>query len=200
MKLLTKTLRKKLPPLNATANEPDPMVICKFFYPDFSWTWFAIEYDGDDIFFGLVDGLVVELGFFSKNKLEVNNPGVLGLPIERDKYFKPSRVEEPVHMPTQPIPLNDLEVWQHLFDSERGDFYASLCYGDLSVCGGDHSLAVIRLANQLAWMTDYDASRMRSLLYETKLVRPKWEEKRGSTTWIEYQIQDAIAYMSGRQT
>ena len=110
------------------------------------------------------------------------------------------RVEQPTRIPTQPIPLSDLEVWQQLFDSERGDFYASLCYGDLSVCGDDHSLAVILLANQLASMTDGDAGRMKGLLYDTRLVRDKWEEKRGSTTWIDYQIQDAIAYMSGRQT
>ena len=110
------------------------------------------------------------------------------------------RVEQPVRVPTQPIPLSDLEIWNQLFESERGEFYASLCYGDLSVSGNDHSLAVILLANQLAWMTDYDPGRMRALLYETKLVREKWEQRRGDIIWLDYQIQDAIAYMSGRRT
>lgn len=109
------------------------------------------------------------------------------------------RVEKPTRIPIQPIPLSDLDIWQQLFDSDRGDLYASLCYGDLSVCGDDHSLGVILLANQLARMTDFDAGRIKSLLYGTKLVRDKWEEKRGATTWIDHQIQDAIAYMSGRQ-
>lgn len=39
MLLITKDLAKRLPPLYATENDPDPMVQCKFFYPDFHWTW-----------------------------------------------------------------------------------------------------------------------------------------------------------------
>jgi hypothetical protein len=93
MKLLTKALRKRLPPLYATEHEPDPMVICKFFYPDASWTWYAVEYDGEDLFFGLVDGFEVELGYFSRSELEANR-GKLGLPIERDMYFEPCRLSE----------------------------------------------------------------------------------------------------------
>src|SRR5437870_4155309 len=65
MKLLPKDILNKLPPLYSQENEKDPMVICKFFYPDFSWTWYAIEYDGKDTFFGLVDGYEKELGYFS---------------------------------------------------------------------------------------------------------------------------------------
>jgi hypothetical protein len=64
MKLLTKELLKQLPPLYSQENEKDPMVICKFFYPDFSWTWYAIEFDGKDIFFGYVAGLNVSLVIF----------------------------------------------------------------------------------------------------------------------------------------
>ncbi len=93
MKLLTKALRKKLPPLYAREDDPDPMVICKFFYPDFSWTWYAIEYDGQDTFFGFVDGDYAELGYFSLSELK-NNRGKLGLPIERDLYFTPCRLSE----------------------------------------------------------------------------------------------------------
>ena len=93
MKLLTKALLKQLPPLYATEDQEDPMVICKFFYPDFDWSWFAIEYDGEDVFFGLVDGFVAELGYFTRSELE-GNRGKLGLPIERDLYFSPCRLSE----------------------------------------------------------------------------------------------------------
>lgn len=93
MKLLTKALLKQLPPLYATEDQEDPMVICKFFYPDFDWSWFAIEYDGEDVFFGLVDGFVAELGYFTRSELEANR-GKLGLPIERDLYFSPCRLSE----------------------------------------------------------------------------------------------------------
>ena len=93
MKLLTQELRKKLPPLYATENEKDPIVMVKFFYPDFSWTWYGIEFDGTDTFFGLVDGFEVELGYFSLAEL-LGNRGKLGLPIERDLYFTPCRLSE----------------------------------------------------------------------------------------------------------
>ncbi|GIK43873.1 MAG: hypothetical protein BroJett011_77060 [Chloroflexota bacterium] len=93
MKLLTKELLKKLPPLYATENDPDPMVICKFFFPDFHWTWYATEYDGEDTFFGFVDGDFPELGYFSRSELECNR-GKLGLPIERDRSFNPCRLSE----------------------------------------------------------------------------------------------------------
>ena len=51
MKLLTKELREQLPLLYSQENEKDPMVICKFFHPMASLTWYAIEFDGEDIFF-----------------------------------------------------------------------------------------------------------------------------------------------------
>lgn len=93
MMLLTKELRAKLPPLDATANEKDPLVVCKFFYPDFNWTWYAIEFDGKDVFYGLVDGYERELGSFSLTELTQNH-GKLGCPIERDRWFTPCRLSE----------------------------------------------------------------------------------------------------------
>jgi hypothetical protein len=93
MKLLTKQLRRQLPPLHATENEADPMVWVKFFYPDFGWTWWGIGFDGKDTFFGLVDGYEVELGYFTLSEL-MRNRGALGLPIERDRYFQPCRLSE----------------------------------------------------------------------------------------------------------
>lgn len=93
MQLLTKALKKKLPPLYATEHEKDPLVICKFFFPDFAWTWYAIEFDGEDIFFGFVDGDFPELGYFSLSEL-LSTRGKLGLSIERDRHFKPCRLSE----------------------------------------------------------------------------------------------------------
>ena len=65
----------------------------KFFTPDSNWTWYASEFDGEDIFFGLVSGFEVELGYFSLKELqEVKGP--LGLPIERDLHFEPKTLKE----------------------------------------------------------------------------------------------------------
>ena len=66
----------------------------RFLAPDAQWTWWAWEYDPkDQIFFGIVDGLVVEMGYFSLVELQEAR-GVLGLPIERDMYFTPCRLSE----------------------------------------------------------------------------------------------------------
>ena len=93
MMLLTKELRKQLPPLYSMENEPDPRLVCKFFYPDFHWTWYGIEFDGDDLFFGLVDGDERELGYFRLSEL-TSNRGKDGMPIERDRWFTPCRLLE----------------------------------------------------------------------------------------------------------
>ena len=105
MKLLTKALVKKLPALYSQEDNPDPMVVCKFFTPDAGWTWYAIEgspvdengyYDTDKekvdfVFFGLVAGLEVELGYFSLSELK-SIRGKYGLPVERDLSFEPTRL------------------------------------------------------------------------------------------------------------
>lgn len=87
MQLLTQELREKLPPLGASEKVDDPICQVKFFTPDSSWTWFGTEFDGEDTFFGAVSGAVFEIGYFSLSELEALR-GPLGLPVERDLYFK----------------------------------------------------------------------------------------------------------------
>lgn len=95
MKLLTQEIRKKLPPLYANDGKPAEEVfpVVKFFTPDGSWTWYATEFDGDDTFFGLVDGHEKELGYFSLSELQKAR-GPMGLPIERDLYWTPKSLAE----------------------------------------------------------------------------------------------------------
>ncbi|HXG07379.1 MAG TPA: DUF2958 domain-containing protein, partial [Nitrososphaera sp.] len=47
----------------------------------------------DVIFFGLVDGFELELGYFSLSELEGVGGG-LTLPIERDRHFTPTTLKE----------------------------------------------------------------------------------------------------------
>jgi hypothetical protein len=86
-------LRQKIPALYASENEPNPTVWVKLFTPDSSWTWYVMEYDGVDTCFGLVQGLAVELGYFSLAEI-VAARGPLGLRVERDLFFKPAPLEE----------------------------------------------------------------------------------------------------------
>jgi hypothetical protein len=75
----------------------EAQALVKFFTPDSNWTWYASEFDGEDIFFGLVVGLEIELGYFSLSELEALK-GPLGLPIERDLYYKPQALGELMEM------------------------------------------------------------------------------------------------------
>ena len=104
---MTKDLVKRLPALYSQEENPDPMIVAKFFTPDAGWTWYAIEgspvdedgyYDTDKekvdfLFFGLVSGIEVELGYFSLSELKTVR-GAFGLPVERDLYFEPTRLSE----------------------------------------------------------------------------------------------------------
>ena len=96
MKLMTKAILKALPPLYGTDNVPtmDKVIVVKYFDPCGSWTWYGVEYDPETkTFFGLVDGLDKEWGYFSLTELE-SVKGLLGLGIERDLYFEPVKVSE----------------------------------------------------------------------------------------------------------
>lgn len=94
MVLLTKEVLKKLPPLYSQEEKGlDAVAVVKFFTPDSNWTWYATEFDGEDLFFGLVDGFEKEIGYFRLSELK-SVKGTLGLPIERDMYFKPKSLKE----------------------------------------------------------------------------------------------------------
>jgi len=96
MKLLTKKIIKKLPTLYSQENNSDPQVVVKFFDPTGSFTWYAIEYDGDDSFFGFVTSHLCpegELGYFSLSELQTAKVG-FGLGIERDMYWEARKLSE----------------------------------------------------------------------------------------------------------
>lgn len=101
MKLLTEEMISAMPTLYSQENEADPMVICKFFDPVGSWTWYAMEGEETDnndfLFYGYVVGFEDELGYFTLSQLETAKQGAIGirgLPIERDIYFTPCRLSE----------------------------------------------------------------------------------------------------------
>ncbi len=106
--LLDAETRARLPKLYSTDERGlEALAQVKFFTPDSNWTWYATEgspvdedsfYDTDKekvdfIFFGLVAGHEVELGYFALSELEEAR-GPLGLPIERDLHFEPTALRE----------------------------------------------------------------------------------------------------------
>jgi len=103
MKLLTKEIRKKLPPLYAQESKGGKAVVyLKLFTPDSSWSWYVTEGSpikddsGNEVdfhFFGLVDGHDKELGYVALSELQ-SVRGPMGLPIERDLHWQPRTLEE----------------------------------------------------------------------------------------------------------
>jgi hypothetical protein len=101
-KLLTKDIHERLLKNGrlrqqsqlANQGEPDFLPVVKFFTPDAGCTWLLTELDPEDpdIGFGLCDLGVgcPELGYVSLSEL-ASVRGVLGLPIERDRFFKPTK-------------------------------------------------------------------------------------------------------------
>lgn len=89
--LMTKALAGKLPKLYETESVPlaEKVVHARYFHPSADWEWYAIEYDGTDICFGLVIGFEAEFGYFSLKEL-----GSLNIPAERDLNFQPTVVHD----------------------------------------------------------------------------------------------------------
>ncbi len=93
-KLLPKEEAEKIPKLYAQEKKGEEAIAyVKFFDPCSSWTWFATELDGSNIFFGLVVGHETEFGYFSLRELE-SYRGPLDIGIERDLHFTPVSLKE----------------------------------------------------------------------------------------------------------
>ena len=89
LQLMNDAIRESLPELGATEEQGlNALAHVKYFTPDSNWTFYGSEFDGEDVFFGLVIGLEIELGYFSLSELQQAR-GPLGLAIERDLYFDP---------------------------------------------------------------------------------------------------------------
>lgn len=97
MKLITKSIENaisKYPLYSQDGKGKDAKVICKFFLQGFTWYVLEGEKRGDDyLFFGIVDGIDREYGYFTLSQL-MGARGAFGLGVERDKYFKPATVGE----------------------------------------------------------------------------------------------------------
>jgi len=93
MKLMTKAIEKAMPAIYATDGVPvaDKEVVAKFFTPWANLTWYVFEGDkrddGDYEFFGVVEGLEIEMGYFTLNEL-MKPVGPGGLRVERDRHFE----------------------------------------------------------------------------------------------------------------
>jgi putative DNA primase/helicase len=87
----------------------------------------------------------------------------------------------------------DEELLEKARNCGTGKLFTSLYdHGDTSKHFYDDSRADLALCGMLAFWTGRDADRMDRLFRASRLMRPKWDERRGNTTYGEQTITKAI--------
>ena len=117
-----------------------------------------------------------------------------------DKYFKSERQNTTKGLSQRferligdnAVAITESELLEKMFNSRNGSEIRALFNGDISNYGGDDSRADLALASYLAFWTDNDLTRMDSLFRQSALMRPKWDEKRGSQTYGEMTLRKAL--------
>jgi len=91
--------------------------------------------------------------------------------------------------------LTDAELVARASRATNGAKFTSLWVG--STAGyASHSEADIALCSLLAFYTGPDAARVDRLFQRSMLMRPKWDERRGTETYGEITVKEAIARRS----
>jgi hypothetical protein len=96
VKLLTKEIEARFAKIGRQEGVADPVVVCKFFNPCGSGTWYMTEYDpAERVFFCYVTGLAEdEWGYTSLDELAAVRVPPFGLGIERDMHFRERPISE----------------------------------------------------------------------------------------------------------
>ena len=95
-------------------------------------------------------------------------------------------------MENMPDMSSDSELLETMFNSQHGERIRSLFNGDTVSYGNDDSRADLALCSYLAFWTNNDVQRMDSLFRQSRLMRPKWDEKHGAQTYGEMTIAKAL--------
>ncbi len=89
--------------------------------------------------------------------------------------------------------LEDDELPDRIRASKQGAKFGRLWAGDTSDHGGDDSRADLALCGILAFWCGPDADRIQRLFRRSGLMRAKWDERRGTSTYGRWTIDKALA-------
>lgn len=112
--------------------------------------------------------------------------------------------EQPAQKQTAPQPLRVVTISDQELISKAcngangGRFTALFRQGDISAYDNDHSRADLALLNDLAYWTNGNSLRMDDLFRQSALMRDKWDEPRGGSTWGRQQIEKALTNFTPR--
>ncbi len=103
-------------------------------------------------------------------------------------------VPPPQTPPPTKARLTDQQLLEKAAAARHGADFTALWSGDTSAYGDDDSRADLALCNHLAFWTGKDLAQMDRLFRQSKLFRPKWDEKRGDAgTYGQITLAKAIA-------
>lgn len=87
----------------------------------------------------------------------------------------------------------DSDLLNKMFKSQNGNKISALYNGDISGYSDDWSRADMALVSHLAYWTNGDAQRMDTLFRQSKLMRPKWDERHGAQTYGQMTIDKVLS-------
>lgn len=114
---------------------------------------------------------------------------------EAKKKAKEAKKPTQTHRPAAVGTLAEDEIIRKASNAANGSKFKALYFdGDTSAYGGNDSDADMALCNLLAFWTGKNAGTMDTLFRKSALYRPKWDEKRGTETYGEITIKEAIDF------
>ena len=109
--------------------------------------------------------------------------------------YLPQEPEPAKSQPSAPLSLSDNEIISKALNFRNGAKFWALWNGDVASYANDDSAADLALVSELAFVSGGDTGVIDRLFRQSKLYRPKWDEKHGAETYGAMTIAKA---MSGR--
>lgn len=109
-----------------------------------------------------------------------------------DKYFNKKQNSTTI-LPNNFTVQDDSRLWEVMFNNKKnGSIIRKLFNGDISDYNNNDSSADLALCNYLAWWTNGDFNHIDRMFRQTKLMRPKWDENRGDSTYGMMTIRKSL--------
>lgn len=150
--------------------------------------------------------------YFTFTGRPINNLGIRKIGDEEvmdigGEIFPKREEPKPKKIPTdfKPLSLTDQELVDKATRSKNGKKFAMLMDGDYKPLNlskdpknpdSQHE-ADLSFCTSLAWWTNGDHAQIDRIFRSSGMMRPKWESKRGATTYGEQTIQRAISQCDG---
>ena len=105
----------------------------------------------------------------------------------------PDHEVKPAAASSAPLSDNDQALLALARRASNGARFSALWNGDTSAHGDDDSAADLALCGHLAFWTGHDPARMDRLFRASGLMRGKWDERRGASSYGQRTIATALA-------